>query len=404
MRFKETKKAILLPLLLTFSYGSANIGERSVTYTDETRDEIGMRQQSTSSGKKIIDERGQIDDSLMDVVIYNDIFEGKSHHRKTKVSQPIVKGDTKGIILDDPATQLALVGMEQEKAYRLEQEKLKKEQEAKESEAVAYFAGGYCTVNTPVKIIRNSEFTTLNCLLDFGDGEFRDAQVFAGVYPNYKKETLTVLPIYATFNNQNKVSLDGVVLTADKGSLNVADHVENFKIRELVAEYGLAINDVAYRYANAYMSQLISSQTRTTVDYVTVPDPSNPNNQSAVIPVVTNETRPPKIEDYFAISGIELISKLFSIGAKNLLEDNEPLFRIYKGKRVYLEGVISVDNKGMAKKFGRIAEQERSSTLKDNRVWRDEKKDILMRHEVTKHKTVDGTRVLLKTPTTGITQ
>jgi len=357
-----------------------NVGDISSDYTDEAREASGMIQQDATKGNKTTDERGQINDKLLDVVIYNDSYDGISHHKRSRTTQPIEKGDVGGIRLATPATDLALASAEQEKKYKEEQNILLAEQKLENEKPVSYYVGGYCTVNTPVKIVRNSEFTSLNCLLDFGNGEYRDADVFSGVYPNYKEESLTVLPIYATFPNQSKVNLDGVVLTSDKASLNIADHVENFRIRKLVAEYGLATNDVAFRYANAYLTQVIASRSTTNVDYISVPDPANPALNS-VVPVVTSNTQPPSSTDYFALAGIELLSQIVSIGAKNMLEDSDPLFRIFKGKRVYLEGVVTVDNKGLGRKFGRIAEEQKNSIQKQNDNYNQGREELIRKYE-----------------------
>lgn len=399
MLLTRAKSLTILPLLFTLTFGASDIGEKSSTYIDETRVGAGMEQHDSAKGRLKEDEMGQIDDTLMDVVVYNDIVRGESHHKTRPLVQKEARGKTQGIALASPASELAKDSLENEKAYKAEQERLALEKAEKDKEIPSYFAGGYCTVNTPVKIIRSSEFTILNCMLDFGNGEFRDAQVFAGVYPNYRKETLTMLPIYATFNNQNRVNLSGVVLTADKGSLNVADHVENFKIRELVAEYGLAINDVAYNYATAYMSQLVASQTTTSTDYVTVSDPNNPNNTSPIVPVTTTNTLPPRASDYFTMAGINLLSQIFAIGAKNLLEDNEPLFRIYGGKRVYVEGIVTVDNKGLAQKFGKIAQDEQSNIQKENSDWTAEKRSLYQKYDTSRKSAEQGANILMQSAT-----
>ena len=375
-----------------------NLGDISADYTDEAREATGMIQQDGTKGKKTTDERGHIDDKLLDVVIYNDSYDGISHHKRAQITQPIVKGDVAGIHLATPATDLALASAEQEKKYREEQAKLLAEQKLQDDKPISYYVGGYCTVNTPVKIVRNSEFTSLNCMLDFGNGEYRDADVFSGVYPNYKEESLTVLPIYATFPNQSKVNLDGVVLTSDKASLNIADHVENFKIRKLVSEYGLATNDVAYRYANAYMTQVIASKSTTNVDYISVPDPANPALNS-VVPVVTSNTQPPSSADYFALAGIELLSQIISIGAKNMLEDSDPLFRIFKGKRVYLEGVVTIDNKGLGRKFGRIAEEQKNSIQKQNDNYNQGREELIRKYEQSAEETRGNANTYLNNTT-----
>jgi len=360
-----------------------DVGNASTSYTDDLRNQSGTKQQKITGGKVIVDQRGQVDDNFYDTVVYDDIWSKRSHGDEFIEQQMISRGKVGSIALALPATELAQAELEAEKKWQAEEAERTKKEEEEAKKIPSYYVGGYCSVNTPVKIVRNSEFTILNCLLNFGEGEYRHADVFAGVYPNYKKETLTVLPLYATLESGKKVSIDGVVLTSDKGSLNIADHIERYTIRKLVAEYGLAINDVAYRYANAFMSQLILSRTRTNVDYVSVSDPANPNNTNSVVPVVTQNTLPPQASDYFIMAGIELFSQLFAIGAKDLMSDSEPLFRIFKGKRVYLEGIVTADNKGMAKKFGIITDATKKNIDADNAKYDQEKQKLIDRADQT---------------------
>lgn len=361
----------------TLSVSSPISGDMSTKYTDETRENAGMRQQKTlvdDSGRR--DTFGDIDDTLLDVVIYNDSFSKINMGAGSAEWQGMSRGNIKGIALASPETDLLEASVEAELKWKEEKKKrdaiIKEEAKRKPS----YFVGGYCTIPELVKIVRNSEFTNLDCLLDFGNGEFRDATVFAGVYPNYKKETLTVLPIFVTFKNKSKANFNGIVMTGERSSLNIADHIERFKIRELVAEYGLAINDVAYRYATLYMSNLISSRVRTQVDYVSVPN-NNGVGGSTVQPIVTNKVAPPNAYDFFAVAGIELVSKLFSIGAKNALEDTSPLFTIYRGKRVHIDGVVSFDTEGLGRKYGKIQGELKDNSIRDNSTYTEEKSRII---------------------------
>ena len=376
-------------LLSTIAYSAVtnnqDVGESSSSYTDTLRNTTGSKQAIVKGGKVVRDTHGQIKDNMYDTVIYNDIHTLTSSRKSRTIAQLNPKGAIGSIALASPATDQAkqeLIAEANWQKREAERKALELKRE-KERQNPAYYVGGYCSVNTPVKIVRNSEFTILNCLLNFGEGQYRQADVFAGVYPNFKKETLTVLPIYATLQDGNKVSMDGVVLTEDKASLNIADHIERFKIRKLISEYGLTINDVAYRYANAFMSQLIASRTTQKVEYVTVDNgvDSNGNRQTSTVPVVTQRTLPPKAKDYFVMAGIELFSKIFAIGAKDLMADSDPLFRIFKGKRVYIEGVVTVDNKGMARKFGALNTQEHERINSDNAEYEREKKIFINRAE-----------------------
>jgi len=348
-----------------------DFSKKSQDYVDNTRLDSGVGQHKIAITEDgwIDDEKGKIDDTLLDTVIYNDTYFKVSHfgllyHHNGDINHMRGRklgGEVK--TLARPATLLSMELAKQEVALH-EQRRIDAEREAnKSAETPFYFVGGYCTVNTPVKIIRHSEFTTLNCLLDFGNGEYRDAEVFAGVYPNYKKETLTVLPIYTTFRNERKVSMEGVVMSEDKGSLNIADHVETFLIRKLVAEYGLVVNNVAYKYANLYIANKIQSSIETRVDYIEQVDN---NGVSRSVPIVTETQAPLSKKDFFAAAGLELFGKVLASIGESVLEDSNPLFRIFKGKRVFIEGVISTGGEGVMKGYGRMRKELKAGIKGDN--------------------------------------
>lgn len=362
-------------------FAKSDFSKRSQDYTDQTQEQGGVGQHKlTMDGESIDDEKGKIDDTLMDTVIYNDIFFKSSHFKQFSFQNSVVsnkRGRRLGgevTTLAQPATDLSVFMSEQENMIA-EQKRVDAEREANRSkETPFYFVGGYCTVNTPVKIIRHSEFTTLNCLLDFGNGQYRDAAVFAGVYPNYKKETLTVLPIYATFKNERKVSMEGVVLTEDKGSLNIADHIETFLIRKLVAEYGLAVNNVAYKYANLYLAHKIQSGLETRIDYI---DQTDANGVTRSVPIVTETQKALSKRDFFTAAGLELFGKVLASIGENILEDSSPLFRIFKGKRVFVEGVISTGGEGVMKGYGKIKSEIKSGIKNDNSMYDQRIKKII---------------------------
>ena len=375
-----------------------DFAKKSQNYTDNTRAVGGVSQHTMEIREDgwIDDEKGKIDDSLLDTVIYNDLYFKVSHfgllyHHDGDINHKRGRrlgGEVK--TLARPATVLSQELAKQENTLR-EYRRIEAEREAnKTKETPFYFVGGYCTVNTPVKIIRHSEFTTLNCLLDFGNGQYRDAEVFAGVYPNYKKETLTVLPMYATFRNEKKVSMEGVVMSEDKGSLNIADHIETFLIRKLVAEYGLIVNNVAYKYANLYLANKIQSSVETRVDYI---DQTDANGVVRSIPIVTETQKALSKRDFFTAAGLELFGKVLASIGENILEDSSPLFRIFKGKRVFVEGVISTGGEGVMAGYGKMRKELKGGIKDDNNVYDKRIQNVIRRNTGGVGQTGSGMRV-----------
>jgi len=356
-------------------------GEASSAFVDEARTGAGIIQRKTEEGDTLrTDEYGSVDNTLIDAVIYNDVHDMLSMGETVAEQQSISRGTVGGVALSTPESDLLVEELRIEDEHRAEQATIKKKEEEEAKKVPSYFVGGYCTVLTPVKVVKNSEFTELDCMLDFGEGSFRDARIFAGVYPNYKKETLTFLPLTATFANQNKASFNGIIMTQDRSSLNIADHIDRFRMRQLVSEYGLAINDVAYRYATLYMGNLMASRVRTKVDYISVPS-NNGIGGSVVQPIVTQRVAPPKVEDFFTMAGIELVSKLFALGAKNVLENTSPLFTVYKGKKVHIDGVVSFKTDGLGRKYGKIESELRQNSINDNLDYNSRKSNIIKQYK-----------------------
>ncbi|CAA6806873.1 MAG: Unknown protein [uncultured Sulfurovum sp.] len=323
-------------------------------FSSHARDVIGAGEQSVADGKA---ERGEYStdmDNLLDVVIYYDTFEKYSNnvpYREGVTSSK--KADT--IALGTPLTNYM---QEQRTIYAKE----KNASKVSKKTTPAYFVGGECSVVTPVEISKSSEFTTFNCMLDFG-GEYRRAEVFAGVYPDYEREILIALPIYASFSNGTRANFNGIVLRKNRGSINIADSVDSKRIRHLVAESALLTNDVAYRYATEYMSAVKYSNISTEITYHKTRDE---DGNIISTPISSTKIKPPQLEDYFMAAGVELVSGFVGLIGKNYLYDTRPLFTMNREKRVHVEGVVVFDNQGLAKKFGTISSKELANSMNNN--------------------------------------
>lgn len=349
------KKSLATILVLSsIALASNEYGNRA-NYQENTRSSAHRGSLNGKSGNKTDDRSGKISDNYMDSVIYTDIIEMGTHGRRQQISNARA---SKTIILGQPATEAA-EGM----ASLLAAEELAREKDAAIKRKIpSYYTGGFCSVVTPADISKSSEFTTLECLLDFG-GEIRRADVFVGLYPDHKREMLVGVPIYITFENGNRASFDGIVLRKNKGSMNLSDWTDNKRIRKLLAEGALIANDIAYVYGTRYLNALEESNTKQKTDYITV---SDNNGSTRIIPVTSTSNEKPKAKNYLIAAGLELLTSLFSMAGKSYLYDAKPLFRMYSGKKVYLEGVVSFDNARLGKKFGIIGTDEQRAAKINN--------------------------------------
>jgi len=354
---KKTKKILYATLLLSsvLSQVVAEDGEN----TPELKDAIEARKKLNASIGNVLqneeevtsgDGKTKLEDPMYDTVIYNDIYNKRSNRNQDHlvIDTPLQSIKKSKIYLSHRDTYLSEMEAIRKKQFAQYQEKLNEEKN-KVLEKPKYFVGGYCIAMQRTEIVKASSFGSFDCELNFGSGHYREVQIFAGIYPDYQRELAIAIPIYATMPNGERMEMSGIAMNINKTSLNIANEVESYKMRRWVAKYGLAVNDVAYKYASMYLADKRASQTDSQIDYISSED------GTTTVPVQTVTTQAPSASDYFGAFGIELASRLFAIGAENLLEDTSPLFTIYKGQRIWVEGVIDTDNSkifGTLKKIG----------------------------------------------------
>jgi hypothetical protein len=318
-------------------------------------------------GQKVNDEKGGVEDDYMDSVIWVDIFEKKTH------GVPLPFTFSNGI--DNPNLLAHPVDKKNEEFAKLEAKALAKQAklEAQKKEKVSYFAGGYCTMPYSVSISKGREFMKLNCSLNFGSDNYRPASVFTVLYPDYKRERVYAIPLYIDLPSGKRANFSGIVLNETKTSVNVADWVDNARLRKLIGEGVLAANDIAYKYVSGYLQAKQESRTTTQVHYIAT---QGANGTSTTVPVETKQVKPPKVSDYLIGAGVELLTKLFSLKGKDYLYSSNPLF-IVNPKKVYVEGIVNFDNEGLARSFGKISQEQEKTATKNNMEWKQEINKII---------------------------
>jgi len=344
----------------------ANAGQALKTLSDDYYDELNkINKADMNQSKAVKDTKGGVKDSYYDSVIWTDIY------RKTTHNVPLVQEYSNGKNLP---TMLATPVDDLNKKYEIEKNKLlakQAKQKANKDKVLSYFAGGYCIIPQSIQLSKGREFTKLNCSMNFGKGNYRPALIFAALYPDYVKEEVYAIPLYAELPSGNRATLNGIVLNDAKTSANVADWVDNARLRKLIAEGALATNDIAYKYVNGYLEAKQQSRTKTEIHYIQTQN----GNNTVSTPVQTQTVLPPKLSDYLIGAGVELLSKLFAIKGKDYLYSSNPLF-IVNPKKVYVEGIFTLDNKGLAKRFGIIQQEQENSALNHNKSWQNELKNI----------------------------
>jgi len=336
-------------------------------YLDTTRSLTGDRSKSASKGKVIEDRVGGQFDDYLDTVVWNDSYTRKTNDISYK---QVHKEASNKITLDNPASQAR-------DAWAIaEAEQRKLQTENQKSEIPSVFAGGYCTLYNTLEISKSNEYSKLDCLLDFGEGSYQKVELFSAFYPDYKREMIIAIPMYVTFEDQTRATFSGITLNANQTSINIASWSDSRRIQKLLGEGLLVINNTIFKYTTGYMQALQASRVHENIEYITT---KGIFGQDIVTPVSRTTVEPPEIKDYMITAGVELLSNIFAISGKEYLYSQEPLFRVAPQK-VYVEGVISYDNKGLAKRFGTIANQEVSKAMKNNNNWQQRKESTIQKY------------------------
>jgi len=103
---------------------------------------------------------------------------------------------------------------------------------------------------------------------------------------------------------------------------------------------------------------------------------------------VTN-VAPPEAKDYIISAGIQILSNIFAIKGKDYLYSKEPLFGVYPQK-VYVEGMVSFDNKGLAQRFGKVSQDNVGKANQNNQTWKSERNKIIQQYGAPKTSSAMG--------------
>jgi len=384
---KKFNTGILYFILVGFTFSSV-YAEKSLTkeaeaYLEKTRKIGGDVIEDVAKGKEVEDRKGGYFDNYMDTVIWNDTFKKKTDNIPQVQG---MKAGTQTIVLDTPVENLKA----QWDAEEARLAALHANDTNKSNEAPIIFAGGYCTLEERLSISKFNEYGKLDCLLDFGEGKYKRAEVFTSFYPDYKREMVIAIPMYMTFEDDSRASFSGIVLKANKTSMNMAGWVDNRRIEKMLGEGLLMTNDIIYNYANAYMNALIQSKIREELIYPDGYEDGNRTNRYnngypgySVYPRTTTNVAPPEARDYVISAGIQILSNIFAITGKDYMYSKEPLFGVYPQK-VYVEGMVSFDRKGLAQRFGVISKSNKDKANTNSVDWKKERNQIIQKYGAPK--------------------
>jgi hypothetical protein len=246
---------------------------------------------------------------------------------------------------------------------KAEKERLEAEEEYKASHEIKYVSG-YCMLNKQIVVERLATYAYLDC--DFS-GTIGRGQLAISLVPEFYAKALIGNPLYLITKDNDRLPVhNGVVMTKDKNSVNLANVVNDRLVQKIAITSGYKGLGVVAQQAQAFLDAKSAARYQTSS---TVTGGDNP--------VVVQDTKvlQPRIEDYFATALVQTVGEIAKIVGENLVENLPYTFQAHKGSVFYvdLELTGSSNMEGYKISEPNIVKQE--PTFKDGR-------EVPVAHEV----------------------
>lgn len=305
--------------------------------TESMKDDGDKSSQKTSSGK-------DNEDKYKDVAMYNLL--SKYNTDNDKKLFPVVLKDKSMILADN-------VGAYNEKQKALDEKKrLEAENKQKEAtETKTIYLTGYCFTNNAIEVENIQGYGVIDCTFEKNDLDIDSSKMMAVFVPITSRSALIAKPIYLLDKKNKKTPIQsGVILTLDRTSLNIANFVNDKKIKKLSGDLLNQTGDIILNQSVAYLNQLEESKRK---EEIVTNSSISGTTQSK-----TTNTDAPDGTTYLIHSGIQFISGLFKLGGLVLSEDKYPFFKVYKDSGFYVDFVVEINgDKGIKTKENKQLEK-----------------------------------------------
>jgi len=217
----------------------------------------------------------------------------------------------------------------QDELNKLKQQKIEEVQAAAEeayrAEHEVKFVSGYCILDKDILVERIATYAYLDC--DFTNPIGR-GKLAVSMVPEFYAKALVANPLYIVTSDNRYPVHNGVVMTKDRNSVNLANIVNDRLIQKIAISGGYRTLGIVAQQAQAYLNAKSEARTQTTS---TVTGGDNP--------VVVQDTKvlQPKSEDYFAVAVLQSVSELAKIVGENMIENLPYTFKANKGAIYYVD-------------------------------------------------------------------
>lgn len=208
-------------------------------------------------------------------------------------------------------------------------------QQAENERNIVRYGYGYCYLNDDIIVERLATYAYLDC--DFNEPIGR-ASLAVSMVPEFYAKALVGNPLYVITRDNTRIPIqNGVVMTKDKNSVNIANIVNDRLLEKIMITGSYKSLGIVAQQTQAYLDAKTASRT-TSATTITTGDN----------PVVINDTQtaPPKYSDYWATATVQVVSELAKIVGENMVENLNYTFKANKGSIYYVDVQFS-DDKNM---------------------------------------------------------
>ncbi len=310
------------------------------------------------------------DDKYRDIALYN--FITRYDNENDKKTYPITLNN-KAVVLADN------VGVYNQKMKELQdiEDKKKAEQEKEENQTKTIYFTGYCFTRNAIEVENIQGYGIVDCSFEDNELNISTSKMMAMFIPITSRNALIAKPIYLLGKDNKKIPIQtGVILTLDRTSLNVANFINDKKMKKLTGDLMSQTGDIALNQSVAYLNQLEESNKREEVVLN--------SSISGTTQTKTTNTEAPDATTYLVHSGIQFVSGLFKLGGLLLSEDKYPLFKVYQDSGFYADFVVEINGD----KKGKVTKESKELERIDyqDKAYEENNKPISIGEDVTPQK------------------
>lgn len=210
---------------------------------------------------------------------------------------------------------------------------LKAEKEKYKKENFIKYGHGYCYLDKEIVVERLANYAYLSCNLNYPIGKVTLA---ISLVPEFYGSALIGNPLYVQKGEKRIPIKNGVVMTKDKNSINLANLVNDRKLQKMVATGLYKSAQIATVQAQAYLQERIAARQI----QETIVSPGGVGG--SVVSTTTNRIAPPK-EDYYLAATFAIVGELSKIIGESFVKDLPFTFKAFKNSVYYVDLQFSED-------------------------------------------------------------